>query len=99
MSYVSCSGSIRKDSSGNWWNCSTGFVERSDAEVVALLKADGVIEDAPEVGAVDLTLLVDALNQLFAFDPEVFRLVTASYLMLFVLGWGAGIIVKQLSRS
>lgn len=94
--YATCTGSIRTDSSGSWWNCSTVFVERSETEVIALLQAKGAItqESGTDAGLVlndatveGLTQAINQLNQVLEM-PGMFQLPTAIELaQAFALGF------------
>ncbi|MEH6628288.1 MAG: hypothetical protein V7739_17785 [Motiliproteus sp.] len=46
-----------------------------------------------------ITTLTDMLDILFTFDPELFGIVLFGCATLFSVGWGAGIVVRNLSRG
>lgn len=55
---------------------------------------------APEVQlASSIDRLNDTLIFLFSFDPLLFGIITFSCLLLFVKGWGAGVILRLLRKQ
>lgn len=60
------------------------------------------IHHTDELIPVDLTPinnLVDALDVLFTFDPELFGIVLFGCVMLFTTGWGTGFVIRLLTKG
>lgn len=102
MTYISCEGDIRTDSKGNWWHCSTGFDELSQAELEFIAQQQA--SPSSELSSESVERLAAAIEQfnllmdtLFVFDPELFGIVLLGCLMLFSKGWGLGVIVRRMS--
>ena len=62
--------------------CDTGWV----------VAPDPILDLSPVIS------LVEMLDILFSFDPELFGIVLFGCATLFTTGWGAGVVMRNLSR-
>ena len=103
MTYISCEGDIRTDSKGNWWHCSTGFDELSQAELEFIAQQQASPSSELSSESVErLAAAIEQFNQvmvdLFTFDPVLFGTVLFGCIILFAKGWGAGVVARLLGK-
>ncbi|WP_372832509.1 hypothetical protein [Pontibacterium sp.] len=103
MTYTSCEGDIRTDSSGNWWHCSTGFDELSQAEFEFIAQQTQSSTELSSESVERLAAAIEQFNQvmvdLFTFDPVLFSTVLFGCIILFAKGWGAGVVARLLGKK
>lgn len=71
----------------------------TDAKGAAQCSVDWIYEALPVLDLTPIITLTDMLDVLFTFDAELFGTVMSGSAILFSVGWGAGVVMRNLSRG
>jgi len=85
--FVACNGTLTQ--TGDAIECSGSWISYD---------IDDIKEYVGDIaGSIDR--LTDVLEYLFTFDPELFGIVLFGCALIFAKGWGAGVVMRWLSKS